>query len=522
MKSILKMQIRQNLFSDRIHHLDVFAEENALGPIQRDEALFLIGIVRMIRPKTIVEFGFSWGHSALNFLQALDGKGELYSYDISDASADCAAKNFSKNKNFHFIKKPQEQFSPSDVCGQMIDFVFLDGANDKVLGQTTFKAILPSLAENAIVAIHNTGIWEREYFLPDHNQFQRKHSEGWLNSEEFQHQKEEREFVNWIAENYPEFQLIHFHSSNCIRHGITLMQRQRKLVTCSSDDKLLNRTSQSVTSLSNKSKDSDRVYSCKLNISKRLAAQKDNNTSSKRRNLVVVRAGDESLHPKWLNQADSRNFDIFVSYFGKIPGRFEEEAEYYESVKGLKWPILEVLLSQNSDLFSAYDACWFPDDDLLTDAETISQMFDLFHAHDLWLAQPALGPGSHLTYPVTTQIPHMKLRFTGFVEIMCPIFNRHALSILGPTFGSSASGWGLDFLWAHLLDYPQDRIAILDETPVIHTRPIGGGSFYVECHKMEINPKADMIRVLTQHGIQWQQNIPVYKTIQNIPAVPAS
>lgn len=300
------------------------------------------------------------------------------------------------------------------------------------------------------------------------------------------------------------------------------MQRQRKLATDFSNEKLLSRSGQSVTSPPHESIEPNQLLPSKRSPKKRRPAQDSDNTHPKRRNLVVVRAGDESLHPKWLNQAESRNFDIFVSYFGKTPGRFEEEAEYYESVQGLKWPVLETLLLQKSDLFSTYDAYWFPDDDLLTDTETISQMFDLFHAHDLWLAQPALGPGSHLTYPVTTRVPHLKLRFTGFVEIMCPIFNRHALSILGPTFGSSASGWGLDFLWAHLLNYPQDRIAILDETPVIHTRPIGGGSFYVECNKMEINPKADMIRVLTQHGIQWQQNIPVYKTIQNIPAVPAS
>jgi predicted O-methyltransferase YrrM len=225
------MQKRRNLYSDRVHHLDDFAEENALGPIQRDEALFLMGIVRTIRPKTIVEFGFSRGHSALNFLQALDGNGELYSYDISNASADCAAKKFSKKKNFHFVKKSQEQFSPTDIRGRLIDFVFFDGSHVNITGQITFKAILPSLAENAIVAVHDTGVWQREHFLPDHDQFQKRYPEGWLNGQEFQHRKEEREFVNWIAENYPEFQLIHFHSSNCIRHGITLMQRQRILAT---------------------------------------------------------------------------------------------------------------------------------------------------------------------------------------------------------------------------------------------------------------------------------------------------
>jgi hypothetical protein len=50
---------RTGLSMNHLAHIADFAEENALGPIQRDEALLLLAMVCVLRPKTIVEFGFS-------------------------------------------------------------------------------------------------------------------------------------------------------------------------------------------------------------------------------------------------------------------------------------------------------------------------------------------------------------------------------------------------------------------------------------------------------------------------------
>jgi len=234
----------------------------------------------------------------------------------------------------------------------------------------------------------------------------------------------------------------------------------------------------------------------------------------KHRNLIVVRAGDQSLHPTWLKKRNVSNFDVFVSYYGDSIGRYSNEAQYYEAAKGLKWPVLAKLVSERADLFAAYDACWFPDDDLLADANTVNLMFDLFHEHNLSLAQPALANGSHVTYPATIQAAQTKLRFVGFVEIMCPIFSRSTLMSLHSTFSASASGWGLDFLWSHLLDYPQDRIAILDETPIIHTRPLHSGPYYAQCAKLGVDPGAELVRILSEHGIEWNRDIPIYKSVK--------
>lgn len=67
-------------------HLQSYIEKDAIGPLQRDEALALFGLVRTLRPKTIVEFGFFHGHSAFNFLCAMEQDAKIFSYDVSEDS----------------------------------------------------------------------------------------------------------------------------------------------------------------------------------------------------------------------------------------------------------------------------------------------------------------------------------------------------------------------------------------------------------------------------------------------------
>jgi hypothetical protein len=42
--------------------------------------------------------------------------------------------------------------------------------------------------------------------------------------------------------------------------------------------------------------------------------------TTKRRNLIVVRAGDQSLHGRWLEPRE-RSYDVFVCYCGGVTGR---------------------------------------------------------------------------------------------------------------------------------------------------------------------------------------------------------
>jgi hypothetical protein len=193
-----------------------------------------------------------------------------------------------------------------------------------------------------------------------------------------------------------------------------------------------------------------------------------------RRNLVVLRGGDGSLHPLWLESMNGheRNWDLCLSYYGDRPEQWRDQAEYFVAQKGTKFGGLDKLVGAPGFLWD-YDYIWFPDDDLLIDGADINLMFALARRFDLLLAQPSLALGCFVNHRITEQQRDCRLRFTSFVEIMAPLFAREALAVVAPSFGLNQSGYGLDHLWPALLGAPLNRIAVIDEVAMVHTRPMG-------------------------------------------------
>lgn len=235
------------------------------------------------------------------------------------------------------------------------------------------------------------------------------------------------------------------------------------------------------------------------------------------RNLVIVRAGDASLHPLWLSGA-SRDFHIFVSYFGRSADRWRDDADFYEHRPGPKWPCLHSLLQDNDWLIDEYDAFWFPDDDLAADADTLNRMFAFFHAHRLSLAQPALTRNSFYTWKSLLQDRDSVLRFTSFVEVMAPLFSRAALKVCWPTFNESRSGWGLDWVWPVLCrNAGEGRLAIIDGAPVRHTRPVGGELYR---NHAGMSPRQDAERVIRKYGLREVRAVAQYSIGRRVCARP--
>ncbi len=212
-----------------ISHLLSYREDDAIGPLQRDEAIALFGIIRTLRPRVIVEFGFFHGHSAFNFLRALPADGKLYSYDIDMESIKRADQEFNFDRRFTFIAKSQTAFEPGDIDNHLIDFVFFDAAHELELNIATFNCIISVLAPDAMIAIHDTGLWHRDHFAPIHKAFTHEYPGEWTSEDLYAHQAGERAFVDWIVTEYPGFSAIHFHSIRTLRHGFTLIQRKRPL-----------------------------------------------------------------------------------------------------------------------------------------------------------------------------------------------------------------------------------------------------------------------------------------------------
>jgi hypothetical protein len=197
-----------------------------------------------------------------------------------------------------------------------------------------------------------------------------------------------------------------------------------------------------------------------------------------RRFLVIVRAGDASLHESWL--ARDRSYDVFVSYFGDSDLKVDARGDFYEREKGGKWPVIADILARHESICEAYDAVWLPDDDLSCTAEDVDRLFYFTAALPLDLSQPSLTRDSYSSWDVTLHREGCIARFTNFVEIMAPALSRRAIALLGGTFAESRSGWGLDIVWPYLIkkNFGPHKTAIVDAIQVKHTRPVGGGSLY--------------------------------------------
>jgi hypothetical protein len=227
---------------------------------------------------------------------------------------------------------------------------------------------------------------------------------------------------------------------------------------------------------------------------------------NRRRTLVVLRAGDMSLHTEWLQGAppEIRTWDLHLSYFGDqsnpFPNRPADVTLSFE--RGSKAIGTVACLDALGNRVAGYDWVWLPDDDLSANLPTLNRFFEIVREHKLDLAQPALGHGSYVAHDITVQRPHMRLRYTTFVEIMAPCFSRRALKLCRPYLDATLSSWGPNHLFPSLLGYPERKIAIVDETPVVHTRPVGGGPNSSFTRQFGVNPRKELEDFLRVHRLQ--------------------
>lgn len=216
------------------------------------------------------------------------------------------------------------------------------------------------------------------------------------------------------------------------------------------------------------------------------------------KNLVIVAVGDESVHSAWL-AGPNRTFDLAIVYYGNQSGRFAGEAEHYIARKGIKFAMLhDVLSSEWAYLIDRYERVWFPDDDVGASTEQIDHLFQLAEQHQLAICQPAIGRGD-VSFQTLRARQGYLLRYTRFVEMMCPLFSREALLRVLPTFNANASGWGIDWLWAS--QHGPEELAVIDAVAVDHTRPLQSGGVHQQFAAMGIDPKIEYRELMQRHGI---------------------
>lgn len=219
------------------------------------------------------------------------------------------------------------------------------------------------------------------------------------------------------------------------------------------------------------------------------------------KNLVILCAGNESLHIKNNWTKNVREFDLCVLYYGKNEKMCEEYkkgCKYFCEVEGAKWKNIHQIL-KNNDFWKKYEFIWFPDDDLEVDVEQVNKMFKIVLEKNIGLSQPSL---------MNENVSHMGLLHRSemgdvfkaeFVEIQMPCIRKKEVeTIVLPMLDENEdniSGWGFDHYWAKMIDEKY----IVNRVIVRHTKPVSINSGFYE--KFGINPFEEMRRFKNKYNL---------------------
>lgn len=208
--------------------------------------------------------------------------------------------------------------------------------------------------------------------------------------------------------------------------------------------------------------------------------------------LVISTVGDESLHHEWIQ--DNPMFDLVLIYYGNnedIAKTYSKQTPHVYMAKGEKYHLLKSLIESSPEFISQYSYIWLPDNDVSISTENINKMFEIAEKYNLSLAQPSMK--GYVSHRITLPYPNSLLRYTNFVEVLAPLMSLETLMLCKDTFDKNYSGWGYDFLWPYLLNYPKDKIAIIDSIIMIHTKPIG-----TDYSRFPISPSVESEEMLSR------------------------
>lgn len=189
------------------------------------------------------------------------------------------------------------------------------------------------------------------------------------------------------------------------------------------------------------------------------------------KNLLIAPVGKDSKHIKWLNGPDC-HFDFIALCYEDVEDAVLKKAIDVFKNKDYKYSNVQKYVAAHSDILDQYDYLFLPDDDLDMSLGDINRLFEIAEGFQLDLCQPSLTHHSHCSWAITLWCgdPQVILRYTDFVEIMCPLFSKRGMSICMETFGKNRVGMALDFVWPKLLHFT--NIAIIDSVRVTHGRPL--------------------------------------------------
>lgn len=220
------------------------------------------------------------------------------------------------------------------------------------------------------------------------------------------------------------------------------------------------------------------------------------------KNIVIAPCGNRSFVFKesWLKEINLKEFDLCLLFYDEIinePERYNA-ADFLFHLKDFKYHMIyKLFLDIKKEWLDEYDYFYFLDDDIEIDTRSINRLFALSKAFESQISCAALSADSFCSWPIFKQKSGHFCRYVGQVEVMAPLFSAPALKICLPSFTATKSSWGLDSVWAKLLDYPEHSLIVFDTVIMKHLYPVGKGDLY---RKLGVNPEEEWMNIINLYG----------------------
>ena len=188
-------------------------------------------------------------------------------------------------------------------------------------------------------------------------------------------------------------------------------------------------------------------------------------------NLVFTSAGDNSNLSRWIG--NDKDYDLWVTYYGKEDDRYINTADYYMKRQGGKFPNLKFAYDQYTSLFSAYQAVWVVDDDIILKPKDINKLFAILMTDDLWVLQPGFDKRSKISYSTNEAKPFTEISFTSFVEENCPLFRADKLFAFLDEYDAKLPAYGIDLWFSEFLSREAQgahKLAVIDSIICVNPR----------------------------------------------------
>jgi hypothetical protein len=187
---------------------------------------------------------------------------------------------------------------------------------------------------------------------------------------------------------------------------------------------------------------------------------------------VITRAGAGSVHESWLSGPEARLFDLVVAEWQPTNIPIRHDGVTRELIPGPRNAGYAAYLARNAEIFEKYKYIALIDDDVLMSTDDLNRCFQIGERRYLQLWQPSLTWDSYFSYAFVLHNPLFELRYSNFIEMMCPFFSSELLRLATPTF-SLGYLVGIDVIWTRLLKDGNLKYAVVDSVKARHTRPVG-------------------------------------------------